>query len=520
MLPRYVLPAREPGRNINLETKPKQVEAWITRLPLSNPTEAAEEMSGYLVTLNNLDLSHDTRAKVVERVAPIVEDLVASLFEQYAAVQLPLPPKLNRSATLAQRLLRAVADNYKILLLGWLKRRFRLFGGDPTPLYLQRILLALQATLEISFEIHEPAPEGVWVDLHQTYNYALRNGLKDVIPQGGAKMLSLEQIYKSTLLVALADPYRFPQAELPWARDIIGRFANLASISPAEETVQGHAGLFVVEVNTDAPPKPVAREPHPMNPRWELILNTTELAKHLALVATHLKNREDPEKIGLPEAARDPGYPSMLKRLRMNWGASVQRQHQRRRHQDGKELDVCFGLRALHQLISPAVQSDTIHYGLSSVEPSPVIVPCKVVNDSMGGLSLGKSGVSSLQIRVGEVVGVRQVGGNWSIGLVRWFRVPKQGEISFGLQFLAPRTLAVQLRRLDNGRQWPGLLLHPNAASQQSPMLMAQPGCFVPDSDAEIRTPKGSQPVRIDKRLESTPSIETFRFRIEASALE
>jgi hypothetical protein len=49
---------------------------------------------------------------------------------------------------------------------------------------------------------------------------------------------------------------------------------------------------------------------------------------------------------------------------------------------------------------------------------------------------------------------------------------------------------------------------------------MAQPGCFIPDSVAEIRTPKGNQPVRIDRRLESTPSVELFRFHIETAARE
>lgn len=519
MLPRYVLPARESGRNINLETKPKQVEAWLTRLPLSNPSEAAEEMADYLATLNSIELAQDNRAKIVERLAPVVEDIVAALYEQYSTVQPPLPPKQHRNASLAQRLLRGMADGYKILLVDWLKRRFHLFGGNPTPLYLQRILLALQAALEISFETHDPIPDGIWVDMHQTYNYALRNGLKDVIPEGGAKMLSLEQIYKSTLLMALADPYHFPQIELPWAKDIIARFSNLATIFPAEETTKGQAGLFVVEVNTDGPPKPIARESHPMNPRWDLILNTTELAKHLALISTHIKSKQDLDKIGLPEAAQDPAYPSMLRRLKLNWGASLQRQSQRRRHQDGREYEVCFGLKALHQLIAPSAPSDTIHYGLSSNEPAPVIMRCKTVNDSMGGLSLSKAGVHSMQIRVGDVVGVRQGAAGWGVGIVRWFRVPAQAEISFGVQLLAPKALAIQLRRSDNGRQWPGLLLHPNASSQQTPMLLAQPGCFTPDSAAEIRTPKGNQPVRIDKRMESTPSVEVFRFHMEAAAL-
>jgi len=520
MLPRYVLPTREPGRNINVETKPRQVEAWLSRLPLSNPAEAAAELVDYLSTLNRVDVALDARGKIVERLAPVVEDVVAALHEQYNQVPLPLPPRQQHAADLARRLLRELADCYKVLLVERLNRRFNLFGGNPVPLYLQRILLALQAILEISFETHDPVPQGIWVDLHQTYNYALRNDLKDVIPEGGGKMLSLEQIYKSTLLIALADPYHFPQVELPWAQDIIARFSNLATLFPAEESTRGQAGLFVVEVNTDTPPKPIAREAHPMNPRWDLLLNTTELAKHLALIANHIKGRIDVDKLGLPEAARDASYPSMLRRLKLNWGASLQRQSQRRRHMDGRDFEVCFGMKAVQQAITPGAQSENMRHGLGGNDSAPTaIVPCASVNDSMGGLALLRKGGGGhgVQIRVGDVVAVRQSNGNWGVGLVRWFRVPQKGEIFFGVQLLAPKALAVHLRRVDNGRQWSGLLLHPNPVTHQTPMLLAQPGCFEQESDAEIQTPKGRRPVRIDKRLESTPSIDLFRFQMDAS---
>jgi hypothetical protein len=479
MLPRYVLPARESGRNINLETKPKQVEAWLTRLPLSNPSEAAEEMADYLATLNSIELAQDNRAKIVERLAPVVEDIVAALYEQYSTVQPPLPPKQHRNASLAQRLLRGMADGYKILLVDWLKRRFHLFGGNPAP--------HLPATHPAGLaggpgnQLRNPRPHARrhLGGLHQTYNYALRNGLKDVIPEGGAKMLSLEQIYKSTLLMALADPYHFPQIELPWAKDIIARFSNLATIFPAEETTKGQAGLFVVEVNTDGPPKPIARESHPMNPRWDIILNTTELAKHLALISTHLKSKQDLDKIGLPEAAQDPAYPSMLRRLKLNWGASLQRQSQRRRHQDGREYEVCFGLKALHQLIAPFRTQR--HHPLRAVQQRAGAGHHALQDRQRqhGWPVPEQGGVHSMQIRVGDVVGVRQGAAGWGVGIVRWFRVPGQAEISFGVQLLAPKALAIQLRRSDNGRQWPGCLLHPNASSQQTPMLLAQPGCFI-----------------------------------------
>lgn len=514
MQPRYVLPAREPARTISLETKPKQVEAWLLRLPMSNPVEAGEELADYLSTLNRADVNHDARAKVIERLYPVVEDVVGALREHYGAVSLPLPNKQRRNAELAQRLLLETADCYKALTLEWLGKRFRLFGGNPLPLYLQRTLLALQSVLDVCYEIHESCPHGLWVDLHQTYNYALRNGLQGAVPEGSKQMLSLEQIYMSTLLLALADPYHFPQSELLWAKDIIARFANLAKLYPADEATRGSAGVFLVEVNTDTPPRPLAREPHPLNPRWDILLTTTDLAKHLALVGTHLRGQEDVDKLGLPDAARDPAYASMLRRLKLNWGASLQRMAQRRRHQSGREFDVCLGFKSVHTLMSPQVSSDAIVYGNVAHEPAPVRVRCKTVNDSMGGLSLRHSG-PGIQVRVGDVVGIRQGDDAWSIGLVRWFRIAEAGELFFGVQLLAPQADAVQIRRVDTGRQWPGLLLLPNPVTRQAPMLLSLPSAFAPNVTAEARTVQGEKHIiTIEKRLESTPSVDVYRFQM------
>lgn len=516
MQPRYALPAREPGRAPNLDTKPRQVELWLANLPLSNPAEAAEELLQYLTQLNAVELSHDARIKLMERVGGVLEDVAASLYEQYSAVPLPLPPKQQRFAELAQQLLAQTATAYKILLLEWLKRRFHLFGGNPVPLYLQRILLALQAVAEVSYETHQVVPEGLWMDLHQTYNYALRHGMKDVIPEGGGKMLSLEHIYKATLLMALADPYHFPQAELPWAKDIIARFANLATLEPADDHTQGRTGMFSVDVSIDSMPKPLAREAHPMNPRWDLILNTAALAKHLALLATQLNSTDDRSNLGLPEAALDPAYASMLKRLRLNWGASIHRQSQRRRHQQGKEVDVCIGFRAVHRLLSPTGLMETIQYGFVDPDPTPVVLKCRTVNDSMGGLALSRSSGNPMQIRVGDIAGVRQGPAGWGVGIVRWFRVPKKGEVAFGIQLLAPQALAVHIRRKDTGRQWPGLMLHPSSVTRQPPMLAAMPGCFTPNLAVEVRAPRG-EPIamHIDRRLEASPSMDLLRFHLQ-----
>jgi hypothetical protein len=153
---------------------------------------------------------------------------------------------------------------------------------------------------------------------------------------------------------------------------------------------------------------------------------------------------------------------------------------------------------------------------MGAQEAPPTIVHCKTMNDSMGGLALIKLGATPVQIRVGDLVAVRQDKSDWGVGLVRWFRVPGQGEMWFGIQLLAPQALAVQVRRKDTGRQWSGLLLHPSPNTKQMPMLVAQPGCFAPDIPAEINTPKGIQLVQIEKRIEATPSVELFRFQVHS----
>ncbi|MBI5330364.1 MAG: hypothetical protein HZB71_07105 [Betaproteobacteria bacterium] len=484
----------------------------MRNLPLSNPAEAAEELADFLAGLNQTELSHDQRLAVVEKVGAVVEDIVVALYEQYSVAALPLQPKQQRNAQAAQRLLMEMAGVYKILTLDWLQRRFHLFGGNPVPLYLQRILLTLQAAVEISFETHEVLPKGIWADLHQTYNYALRTGQKDVMPSGSEKMQSLEQIYKATLLMALADPYHFPQVELPWIKDVIARFSNLVSIFPAEESSKGQAGLFVVDINTDYPPRPIAQESHAMNPRWDLLLNTTELAKHLALITNHLNNPKDLDKLGLPDAAQDPAYAPMVRRLKQHWGAAAQRQSQRRRHQDGKEVEVCFGLKTLHHLIGEASQD--LMADLPGSEPGHQIVRCKTLNDSMGGLALGKNSAIGIQIRIGEAAGVRQANGSWGIGVVRWFRVPKSGTVYFGVQFLAPGALPVEAKRLDTGKHWPVLMLAPAPTGKPPSMLLSLPGCFAPENQLEIRSDKGRHQLRLESRMDSTPHLEQYRFQI------
>jgi hypothetical protein len=207
----------------------------------------------------------------------------------------------------------------------------------------------------------------------------------------------------------------------------------------------------------------------------------------------------------------------MVKRLKQHWSAAAQRQSQRRRHPDGREVDVCFGLKALHLLL----QGDSLDQirGEAGIDlPNHHIVRCKTLNDSMGGLALGKDAAIGVQIRVGEIAGIRQGNGQWGIGVVRWFRVPKSGAVYFGVQFLSPGALSVEAKRLDTGKQWPGLMLAPTPAGRPPSMLLALPGCFGAENMLEIRSAKGRHQLRLEARVDATPYLEQYRFQLIGAA--
>ena len=46
-------------------------------------------------------------------------------------------------------------------------------------------------------------------------------------------------------------------------------------------------------------------------------------------------------------------------------------------------------------------------------------------------------------------------------------------------------------------------------------MLFRSPSAFAPDVTAEARTPQGKHTIKVEKRLESTPNVDVYRFQME-----
>ncbi len=506
MQPKFFLPIVSDEHPHGKEFNPKQVSEWLRRRPASDLLYRARELTGYLAAANQGQMPTEARATWLKAIEADVQDTVAALRKRYRDASLPLAPTLCPYAKEAQKLLLTLAVAYKLLIISWAKHAMHA-NTQLLAKNLHQLFACLQQALGISYETHTEVPEGVWLDLHQTYHYARHTGLARILPETSIDHVSIEALYVSTLLLAIADPYRLSPLELTWVRDIINRYGHLCKIVVAGATSE-HAGTYVIAMNSDAPPAPLVRQRHPNQGHWDFLLDTTDLVKHLLFLQTQIRARIEPEKLGLPTAAKTAGYGMMLRRLCLNWGASIQRRAQRRRAKSEKEIDVVFGFDTVYRLVASGAPKDAVES--QAAERAPVL-RCTIIDDSMSGIALGFTGNTNVQVSVGDAVGVRLDDRRWGIGLLRWFRLSAACELLFGVQLLAPSAMPIRLSLEGTGKEGVGLLLAQLVPTVRATKLLTPNGFLVPGTTTKAASEAGPLAIRVEKWLESTTRVDLFR---------
>jgi hypothetical protein len=490
---------------INLETKPRQVKAWLDQLPLAEPVTSALELLKFLAACNRGDLADDRRQQVLDLLEPVLAKVLASLRTLYLPASQPLDARTQSLADMAGALLTEVAETYRLLIQSQLEPRFRLFGNDPLPALLRGRIGHLRQLLIHHYETLAAVPTGLWLDLHSTYSLALKFGHADERPeQGGATTTDL---YRGVLLLAVADPYRMPGHELPWALDLIDRQGALAQLIPST-ALRSRPGTFAVDHRADAPPYPLARDVEPLLQAWTLTLNTTEPVKFLTWLINFLSDPDAVKANDLDPVLRDSRYPAFLHRLKRQWSAAQQRLAARRPTERPLDHQICTGFANLLACLAKSDEG-------TSTPADAGLATCQATNLSAGGMTLAKEGLLDIPIEVGALVGVRSSPqAPWQIGVVRWLRAPQQGELAFGVQLLAPHAQVAELQPPKDTSKKQALLLSTQHGVPEAGMLIAEPGALSEGTSASIRLGDQVRKIELEKRVDILPGLASYRVRL------
>jgi len=520
------LPTYPPASKAEVETRPKQVQAWLEALPLANGQEAGRKLADAVIALNSTKLAEDDRCQLLECYRDTVCKLLPSLQQLYVGKSLPLGEKSLQAATLARELREALANGYKTALMDLSARRANLATNKTTPLAMARAIACLGGAMEVYYESYVPVPAALWSELHRLYWYAAKLQLHNAAIEK-IESDSVDTAYLQVLLLALADPYRLSQAQLALVKVYLTQFGRHALLQPMGPTENKH-GLFLVRLDGDKPPKALMHYQGVTDARTDIILNTIPLARLAHQHVQQLDAGATPAQLGLPQVAGTSALRDLLKRLIKQWGVAPKRLFNRTEAKT--DARICGGISALHYILSEGVAAGVSVQPMEeqmTVEVSDVLhatgsqstfncARWMVLNESAGGVALAKDPGSYGKIKVGDVIGVEAADTDaWGVGVVRWMRSAAQGRVEVGAQLLAPDAEAVALKPViasANALFQPALLLPEIPLLKQAARIIASRGSFQPMREFEVRSQGLVHRVRADKLIEQTDSVDLFTF--------
>lgn len=510
----------------SVETRPKQVKAWLDALPLANSLDAGRKLTDAIAALNATKLAEDARVKLLDIYRASAQLLAPALQQLYVGKPLPLHEKHRQAANLARELSTELANGYKRALLDLGERRINFGANKLLPLAIARTIESLGALLDVYYEIYRPTPEGVWRELNQLYWFAARQKLHEQAIAEDSKATT-NDFFKQVLLVALADPYRLQQGQLAEVKAYLARFGHHALLQPLGKAENMH-GLFLVRLDGDKPPKALAQHSGVTDARTDIILNTIPLARALHQLMQSLDAGTPLQKLGLPESAKQPAYRELLKRLIKQWGIAPKRVFNRAPVQ--AELFVCGGISSLYHTLgqvegmgAPGVDPDVT---ITLQVPDPMqstgsyqtynCANWQVLNESAGGVALSKDPSSVAKIKVGDIISLGpQSAGGVGVAIVRWMQATTDHNLELGAQLLAPNATPIAIKPVisaPNALFQPALLLPAVPSLDQPERIAAARGSFQPMREFEVRTQDATHTVRATRLIEQTDSLDLFYF--------
>lgn len=491
------LPKTGEGERGQFTLTPEQLDEWLRDLP-DAPLERSRQILARLTEMNRSRVRVTLRQDISEKIRVQVLALLPGLDSSLASGTLPLSISSRSAAGIVEDLVTELAYSYKLLLVEQARRLFGLASSGRAVLPVVRAMQLLARRLTLGYRVYATNAKGVWLELHELYQFALRRGLANrSLPDEIDTPLS---VYRDALLIAFAEPLKLMQGDLDRVAVWLTRFGSLASITSAGQTRAGQ-GVFLLKPQRDVPGYALAKRHHPVPHGHDLLLNTLPAAEALLDQLAKLAAGEDPATLGLPPESTDAAFRDLMGRLVKHWGAVPNRRFTRLRTHARVEISV--GIRGIWDFLNR--RPNVTRAG-----------EWMVTNESPRGFALLHVGGAIEQIRVGEVIGLRtRDSQTCHVCVVRWVLSDNPEHLELGLEELAPTARPVTLRTtgMPQPQESQPVLLLPEVPSlNQAPAILAP--LFPLDASCELNLGELQSRLRVraTRLLERTVSIQIVQF--------
>ena len=407
-----------------------------------------DDGKGLLNQLHNLRiaaLSNVQRQKLLDLLYLQAQSLTEQELDQLDLITLPVSRKVRHNTKILLHTLEMLTQDY----LNSLAAVFdpdRKTATASAQTSLRRAMQTMARQIQTYHRIAAPPPPGLWQQFHTAYSNARR--LKIENQPGISGTSSIQRLYISTLLAAIAQPASFTPPEL---RLIAALIESIPQAITLEITLPAPSpSIFWIDPSRDFPAHAIVRRPPA--PDCEILYFSADIAaSHAASTLNALQNGLATLPGKLPPLTKPRDTQRVLKRLIKLWANPSKRRYPRRRQ--SYRSQVAIGLTDIH------------HHLSGSTPDSAPLSEWMVTNESPDGFSLMHMAGNTPQLTVGDLVAIKahdpQAGKEtgWQICILRWAISENPEHIEIGLQLLSSSAKPAQIITPEPRRLLDALLL-------------------------------------------------------------
>lgn len=566
-------------------SKEAQVKVWLRSLPLTQAQQVSAQLYTAVHEISRLRTSSENRLAILELLRVPVHQTLGGLALKYLNQPLILPEAALKTATVAQAIQKHFLNSYLAVVREICVARDSKDLQAQQALCIHRALTALGLLLLRSYQLYLPVASQIWAEVHALHALACALELEhlpveDKLPHNQG-LKTAHNVYLRILLLATARPNQLRQEEIESTYNLLELLAPIAQLDAYNPA--GKENLFVVLTDSSRPPfykshwrpasNPGAQPPMEIrtshlvgklheqqkvgnegvdaavSQRNQLNLSAA-LTKHLAQAWSHLALRsferqdvnaeievtvgltnihfyladEQPFNLFLNQSSAVSGAPEK--------GAIYQKRGVQLKAVDTKKADDPWGDTfdiVGTALDGRAMPTFNIEKQIKSQEKvnyqgQHPIYTVPLMDRSAGGYGLEWRNEIPVQVRAGELIGLREYGRNkWSIGVVRWAHQIK-GATQLGIQVIAPHAIPVGLAAVHKtggfAEYLRALQIPELRAVNQPPSLITNAISFHEHSKARLYTQRlagvsndGDKSIQLTQRLFATGAFSQFGFR-------
>lgn len=506
----FKLPSLDDNPILLAETRTHKINEFIQKLPFGDPITAANDLIDELQILNTQKVAFSNRLNALELYRPAAIQIYKDLILHFSNASLPLTKNEGTFADVAVKLWQEFAYGYKLSLIDLQNKILSINSSKTAAQVIQRAIHAFKEIALIHHLCYRTPSSSLWGELHKLYFCALQQSAQklSVIDQLAMNNVSsVNLIYTQILLMELADPQHLASADILKTDTYLSNIAEHAELRPLG-LIDNPTGVFIVALDGDKPPTPVAKNKEKPDDATDILLVTVNLARQ---IHQHIKLLQDgivPNDGYLPSHAIENQYQDLLAQLIKNFGKAQQRIFSRSKKSDGVELGI--GLISAHHLLKtgkPHAKHDNVE---GAIKPSR----WQILNVSAGGYALRKFSSSAASAKVGDVVAMKNSkNASWELAVLRWANINDMNQLDVGVELISPSASADIAKVENNGLLIEGealLLPEITALKQSASIVTARSFCKV----GNILSFNKHQKILVNKLVERSARFERFEYSL------